>query len=209
MGGPNDQNWQELNGDVEAISEFNEVQEKQQEIIKKRQLNLEVSGKKLVQQIKKFQDEKREFQRKIKNNLEQLIELLSKLPAKVNQKDLAQNINQGVANFTVPDFVSKTNDLIGSGTTLINSNVTKLNSAINEKLGSVQNVDSKLQYIIIIFVKAFNRVRSELPELLVEETINQLGCSQEQTYLGNDLSIVLGSTSAVTGWKKIYIQIEG
>ena len=67
MGGPNDQNWQELNGDVEAISEFNEVQEKQQEIIKKRQLNLEVSGKKLVQQIKKFQDEKREFQRKIRS----------------------------------------------------------------------------------------------------------------------------------------------
>lgn len=208
MGGPYDQTWQELNGDVEAISEFNEVQEKQQEIIKKRQLNLEVSGKKIVQQIKKFENEKREFQRKIKNKLEQLIELLSKLPAKVNQKDLAQNINQGVAKSPVPNFVNKTNDLIGSGTTFINTNITKLNSAVNQKLGSVQNVDSKLQYIIIIFVKAFNRIRSELPELLVEETINQLGCSEEQTYLGNDLSIVLGSTTSGTRSQSIYIPIE-
>ena len=36
MGGPYDQQWQELNGDVEAITEFNNVQKKQQEITKKK-----------------------------------------------------------------------------------------------------------------------------------------------------------------------------
>ena len=106
--------------------------------------------------------------------------------------------------------MTKTNDLIGSGTTLINSNITRINSAINQKLGNAPNVDSKLQYLIIIFVKAFNRIRSELPELLVEETINQLGCSQEQTYLANDLQNVLPSTTNPTGSRtgSIYIPIQ-
>jgi hypothetical protein len=204
MGGPYDEQWSELNGEVEAITEFNEVQEKQKEIIKKREVNTEVSAKKLVQQIKKFQDQKKEYQRKVKNNLEQLIELLTKLPPKVKPNFAA------IENIPIPDLVTKTNDLIGSGTTLINSNITRINSAINQKLGNAPNVDSKLQYLIIIFVKAFNRIRSELPELLVEETINQLGCSQEQTYLANDLQNVLPSTTNPTGSRtgSIYIPIQ-
>ncbi len=204
MGGPYDEQWSELNGEVEAITEFNEVQEKQKEIIKKREVNTEVSAKKLVQQIKKFQDQKKEYQRKVKNNLEQLIELLTKLPPKVKPNFAA------IENIPIPDLVTKTNDLIGSGTTLINSNITRINSAINQKLGNAPNVDSKLQYLIIIFVKAFNRIRSELPELLVEETINQLGCSQEQTYLANDLQNVLPSITNPTGSRtgSIYIPIQ-
>jgi len=211
MGGPYDQQWQELNGDVEAITEFNNVQKKQQEITKKKELNLEISGKKLVQQVKKFQEEKKEFQRKVKNKLEHLIDLLKKLPQKTVNKNLKGTINQGLGtyeNLPVPDLVSKSNDIIGSGNTLINSSITKINSIVNQRLGSVRNVDSKLQYIIIIFVKAFNKIRSELPELLIEETINQLGCSEEQIYPGTDLSLVLGTSTSGTRSPSIYIPIQ-
>ena len=76
MGGVYDQQWQGIRDEIEAVAAYNEVQNQKQEIVKRRQSNLEIGEKKLVEQLKKIQDQKKEYQRKTKDKLEQLVEIL-------------------------------------------------------------------------------------------------------------------------------------
>ncbi len=168
MGGVYDEQWQGIRDEIEAVAAYNETQNQKQEIVKRRQSNLEIGEKKLVEQLKKIQDQKKEYQRQVKDKLGQLVEILKTIP--------------------VQNLVSQATSAIGSVEGGVNSAGTQISSSLDSAKNKVDQAKSKVDSVKKIFVKTINKVRSELPELLTAEIINQLGCSQEQTFLGNDVS---------------------
>jgi len=102
MGGVYDEQWQELRNEIEAVAGYNEVQNQQEELVKKRQVNLEIDEKKIVEQVKKIQDQKKQYQRKVRNKLEELIGTLKIIPIKdvVNQSTKKGN---GIEGGVSPD----------------------------------------------------------------------------------------------------------
>lgn len=186
MGGVYDQQWQGIRDEIEAVAAYNEVQNQKQEIVKRRQSNLEIGEKKLVEQLKKIQDQKKEYQRKTKDKLEQLVEILKTIP--------------------VQNLASQVTSAIGSVEGSANSVGTQVSSSLDSVKNKTDQAKSKVDSVKKIFVKAINSVRSELPELFIAETINQLGCSQEQTFLGNDISNLINQVG--TNTNSLYIPIQ-
>jgi hypothetical protein len=186
MGGVYNEQWQELRNEIEAVSGYNEVQNQQEELVKKRQVNLEIDKKKIVEQVKKIQDQKKEYQRKVKNKLEELIETLKTIPI------------QDVTN-----QITKNGNGIEGG---VSPNKNRFENVVEKSKNKVSNPKSKIDSLKIIFVRSFNKTISELPEVLLDEVINQLGCSQEQTFLGNDISNILNQTG--TNTTSIYIPLQ-
>jgi hypothetical protein len=186
MGGVYDEQWQELRNEIEAVAGYNEVQNQQEELVKKRQVNLEIDEKKIVEQVKKIQDQKKQYQRKVRNKLEELIGTLKIIPIKdvVNQSTKKGN---GIEGGVSPDK-------------------NRFENEEDKTKNKVDNPKSKVDSIKMIFVRSFNKTISELPEILLYEVINQLGCSQEQTFLGTDISNILNQTGSNT--TSIYIPLQ-
>jgi len=186
MGGVYDQQWQGIRDEIEAVAAYNEVETQKQEIVKRRQSNLEIGEKKLVEQLKKIQDQKKEYQRQVKNKLEQLVEILKTIP--------------------VQNLTSQVTSAIGSVEGGVNSVGTQISSSLDKVKNKVDQPKSKVDSVKKIFVKVINKIRSELPELLTSEIINQLGCSQEQTFLGNDTSNLINQVGVNTD--SLYIPVQ-
>lgn len=186
MGGVYDEQWQGIRDEIEAVAAYNETQNQKQEIVKRRQSNLEIGEKKLVEQLKKLQDQKKEYQRQVKDKLGQLVEILKTIP--------------------VQNLVSQATSAIGSVEGGVNSAGTQISSSLDSAKNKVDQAKSKVDSVKKIFVKTINKVRSELPELLTAEIINQIGCSQEQTFLGNDVSNLVNQVGSNTN--SLYIPIQ-
>jgi flagellar biosynthesis chaperone FliJ len=186
MGGVYDEQWQGIRDEIEAVAAYNEVQNQKQELVKKRESNLETGSKKLVEQLKSIQNQKKEYQRQVKNKLDQLVEVLNTIP--------------------VQQFLTQTTSAIASVEGGVSSSGSAISSSLDKTKNKVDEAKSKVDSVKKIFVKTLNRVRSELPELFIAEVINQLGCSQEQTFLGNDVSNLTNQTGANTN--SLYIPIQ-
>ena len=57
-----------------------------------------------------------------------------------------------------------------------------LNTLLPNNRVSGQTVSSTASLIKNQFTEALNRIKSMIPQIIVDEMLNQLGCSQEQTY---------------------------
>lgn len=102
--------------------------------------NIEQSLNKVISDLQNLEKKNKEFQRKIKNQLEKLTDIGRSLPGF--------------------GFSGKSNN-------------------------------DNLNHIKSIFVRSLTQIVSEIPQIIVDEMISEVGCSQEQTYLGSPLGIYI------------------
>lgn len=140
MAGPFDDKYTLFESELNSFKSFNDSKAAETEITSREDSNIEQSANKVISDLQNLEKKNKEFQRKIKNQLEKLTDIGRSLPGF--------------------GFSGKSNN-------------------------------DNLNHIKSIFVRSLTQIVSEIPQIIVDEMISEVGCSQEQTYLGSPLGIYI------------------
>jgi len=81
MGGSLEPKYQSLIDEIKSIASFNDAQTAQNDILQQSQDNFETSENIVVEQLKQIKKQKKEYQRKIKNQLQSLVDISLTIPS--------------------------------------------------------------------------------------------------------------------------------